>query len=337
MMQQSCIVHFSQKDISLSVPRQTPHISVVTPVYGCAACLHELYHRLLASLSEITDAFEIIMVNDESPDEAWQQIDRLARTDSRLKGISLSRNFGQHQAIAAGLDLAQGDWVIVIDCDLQDRPEEISKLYQKAQEGYDVVFGCRINRTDSFQKRMSSKLFFSILTYLTDQAFDNTIGNFSIISRKVVRAYHKMHEQHQSYRLFIQWLGFKSTTVDINHAERATGKSSYSLSKLLNLAFDSMVAYSNKPLRLTIKLGFLMALLALLYGSVLIWQYFSFKVIVPGWTSVMVAMFFLGGLILANLGVLGLYLGKVFNETKNRPIYIIDKTINFELTDDQND
>ena len=144
---------------------ENPHISIVTPVYGCANCLERLHERLVSSLSEISENFEIIMVNDGSPDDAWDRIIQLGKRDGRIKGINLSRNFGQHHAITAGLDYAHGDWVVVMDCDLQDQPEEISKLYRKAQEGYDVVFGRRIARRDNYLKRLGSELFYKVLEY----------------------------------------------------------------------------------------------------------------------------------------------------------------------------
>jgi len=301
------------------------HISVVTPVYGCCKNLDKLYKRLEKALSIITDKFEIIMVNDASPDNAWETIQQLSQKDSRVKGINLSRNFGQHQAITAGLDYAVGDWVVVMDCDLQDQPEEIIKLYNKAQEGYDVVFGRRVIRNDSFFKKLGSKIFYKIYNYFTETNIDNSVANFSIISNQVLQELQKFREQNRSYPLFVNWLGFRRINIHINHSKREDGKSSYTFQKLMNLAIDSIVSQSNKPLRLSIKFGFMLSFLSIFYGIWLILRYFTQSIPVEGWTSVMVSIFFIGGLLFANMGFLGLYIGKVFNETKNRPLYLIQE------------
>ncbi|MCG3717813.1 glycosyltransferase family 2 protein [Aliarcobacter butzleri] len=301
-------------------------MSIVIPVYGCCKSLVNLYERLTKSISLITDNFEIIMINDSSPDSAWEVIKELAQKDDRVKGIKLSRNFGQHKAISAGLDYANGDWIIVMDCDLQDQPEEIIKLYNKVQEGYDIVFGKKIERKDRYFKRLGSKLFFKIYDYFTDSKVDSTVGNFSIISKKVLSSLTQMREQTKAYPLFVNWIGFRKTEVLIEHSERKEGKSSYDMKKLVNLAIDNIVSQSNKPLKLSIKFGFILSIFSLLYGSWLIFRYFMFSIPVEGWTSVMVSIYFIGGLLFANMGILGLYIGKIFDETKNRPIYIIQET-----------
>lgn len=303
-----------------------PHISIVTPVYGCSKSLVKLYKGLEKSLSQITDHFEILMVNDSSPDNAWKEIKVLAKNDSRVKGINLSRNFGQHKAITAGLDYANGEWIVVMDCDLQDQPQEILKLYKKAQEGYDVVFGRRVERKDKFFKKLGSKLFYKVYDYFTESKVDNTIANFSIISKKALDSLKQLREQNRTYPLFVNWIGFKRTEVNINHASREEGKSSYTFGKLINLAIDSIVSQSNKPLKLSIKFGFILSFLSLLYGTWLIIKYFMFSIPVEGWTSVMVSIYFIGGLLFANMGVLGLYIGKTFDETKKRPIYLVQAT-----------
>ncbi len=305
-----------------------PKISVVTPVYGCCSSLTNLYDRLKDTLVTISDDFEIIMINDASPDDSWEVIKELAAQDKRVKGINLSRNFGQHKAITAGLDHAQGDWVVVMDCDLQDQPEEIIKLYNKAQEGYDVVFGQRIGRQDSRKKRWTSRLFISVYDYLSDSNTDPTIGNFSIISKKVVENFRKMGEQHHPYSFFVIWLGFKRTNVEVEHAKRDSGSSSYNFRKLVNLAIDNIVSQSNKPLKMSIKFGFALSFLSALYALYIVMKYFVMDAMVPGWTSVMVSIYFVAGLLFANLGFIGLYIGKIFDETKNRPIYIVDEIIN---------
>ena len=303
-----------------------PLISVVTPVYGCARALPELYERLVKTLSTITENFDIIMVNDHSPDEAWEVILQLAAKDPRVKGIKLSRNFGQHRAITAGLDYADGEWVVVMDCDLQDQPEEILKLYSKAQEGYDIVFGRRAERKDNFFKKFMSKFYNKTFIFISGLEDDHTVSSFGIINKKVVNVFRTLKEQNRRYKPFIFWLGFKRISIDVKHAPRIYGKSSYSFRKLISLAIDSIVAHSNKPLRLSIEFGFIMTFLSLLYALWLILRYFIYDVPVQGWTSVMVSIYLIGGLLFANMGVLGLYIGKVFDETKQRPIYIVSET-----------
>lgn len=301
-------------------------ISVVIPVYGCGGSLHSLYERLEKSLTLITNNFEIILVNDASPDCAWKTIKDLAQKDNRVKGINLSRNFGQHYAISAGLDHANGEWVVVMDCDLQDQPEEILKLYNKAQEGYDVVFGRRYKRNDKFFKKLGSKVFYKIYNYFTDSEIDNSVANFSIVSSRVIKEVCRFREHSRSYPLFINWLGFKRIDIDIEHANREEGKSSYTFKKLMNLAIDSIVSQSNKPLRLSIKFGFMLSFLSILYAIWLVIRYFLLQVPVEGWTSVMVSIYFIGGLLFANMGILGLYIGKIFDEAKNRPLYTIQES-----------
>ena len=302
------------------------HLSVVTPVYGCCQSLEKLYERLEKILSTITDKFEIIMVNDASPDNAWEVITQLSLKDSRVRGINLSRNFGQHKAITAGLDYASGNWVVVMDCDLQDQPEEIIKLYNKAQEGYDVVFGRRATRQDKLLKKLGSKIFHKVYDYFTEARMDSSTANFSIISQKVVKELRKFREQNRSYPLFINLVGFKRININIEHSKRELGESAYSFKKLMNLAIDSIVSQSNKPLRLSIKFGFFLSFISIFYGGWLILRYFVQEIPVAGWTSVMVSIFFIGGLLFANMGFLGLYIGKVFNETKDRPLYTIQNT-----------
>jgi dolichol-phosphate mannosyltransferase len=303
-----------------------PLISVVVPVYGCETCLKELCSRLDETLKSIPADYEIILVNDASPDDAWTTIKILHENNKYIKGIDLARNFGQHHAITAGLDAADGDWVVVMDCDLQDQPEEIPKLYDKALEGYEVVFGKRAKRQDNWFKKKASQFFYRIYDYFTGASTDYTVANFSIISKKAVRGFRRIKEQNRFYPLFIQWMGFKTASVEINHSERKQGKSAYNIRKLVTLGTDAIISQSNKPLRLSIQFGFLIASVSLIYGLYLFGRYFFLDVPVQGWTSVMVSIYFIGGLIFFNFGVLGLYIGKVFNEVKGRPLYLIRET-----------
>ena len=300
--------------------------SIIIPVYKCSKMLIELHERLEQTLSTIDNNFEIIMVDDACPDNSWEIIKKLNKKDQRVKGIALSRNFGQHHSISAGLSFAKGDWVVVMDCDLQDKPEEITKLYNKAIEGYDIVFARRIKRKDNIFKKQSSKFFYKIYNYFTNNNFDSSVGNFSIVKKKVIISYNKLREQHRPYNLFLNWLGFKKTYVDVEHLERQNGISSYSLSKLFDLGINNIISHSNKPLKILIKTGFVLSFGSFFFVIWLLINFFLYSIPVQGWTSLMISLYLLGGLLLINLGILGIYVGKVFEEIKNRPTYIISET-----------
>lgn len=314
------------------------HISIISPVYGAEKILPLLCQQLIDTVSLITENFEIILVNDESPDAAWSVIKSLAIKDPRIKGIDLSRNFGQHAAITAGMEACNGDWVVVMDCDLQDQPKEIIKMYEKAQEGYEVVFGRRHERKDGFIKQKLAHVYRKVYDYFTENKSDPTIANFGVYHRKVIDAFLRLGEQSRAMQMFIRWLGFKTIAIDIEHAPRYEGKSGYTFRRLIKLAISNIIAQSNKPLKVSIKFGFLMAFLSLLYACYRIAQYYLYGVKVEGWTSVIVSIYFIGGLLFANLGILGLYIGKIFDETKARPLYVVrETTFNKELVDDKSD
>lgn len=305
------------------------HISVVSPVYRGAEMVEELVRRISESVSQITQDFEIILVEDGSPDRSWEEIEKQCAKDSRVKGIKLSRNFGQYQAMAAGLQAAQGEWVIPIDCDLQDTPESIITFYQKAtQEDYDAVIARRVGRTDGFFRRWVSKNFHAILGFLTGTKQDSSINHFGIYRKCVIDTINLITEHNRYFPTMVQWVGFKQCTVPVKHAERAEGETSYNFSRLFNLALDIILSYSDKPLRLMVATGGAVALLAVIFGSINIVLYFLNEIEVPGYASIIVSIWFFAGLIILMLGILGLYLGKVFEETKGRPIFITEKQIN---------
>lgn len=305
-------------------------ISVVVPVYGCPAAVEPLAQRLVAAISPITEDFEIVLVNDADPKNSWAEIEKACKTDKRIKGIELSRNFGQIRAITAGLDYCSGEWVVVMDCDLQDRPEAIPQLYKKAQEGYDVVFVKRKDRKDSRSVKFLSKAFYKVFDYFTDGNYDGSICNFSISRRKVIEAYCSMREQNRAYVMFIKWLGFRSVAIEIEGDARYEGKSSYSFWKKITLANQLITAQSNKPLQLSVTIGFASALFSFVFFIAQIIKYFVKGTILAGWTSTIVSIYFVGGLILMAIGVSGIYLGYIFNEVKGRPLYVIRTILNDE-------
>jgi glycosyltransferase involved in cell wall biosynthesis len=300
-----------------------PHISVVIPVYRAEKMLDELYCRLRDAIETVTPDFEIVLVEDCGPDRSWEVIERLAAADPRVLGLQFSRNFGQHYGITAGLDACRGDWVVVMDCDLQDAPEEIPRLYAKAQQGYDVVLALRGERQDPLLKRFTSWLYYRTFSYLADIDIDGDSGNFRIMSRTVVRNFGRMREQLRFFGGHVQWMGFPTTGIEVQHQQRAEGVSSYTFGKLWKLAMDTILAYSDKPLRMAASLGLSMAAVSFVFGSYLLLRAWLQGSAVPGWSSLMVSLYFIGGLIIGILGILGVYLGKAFDESKKRPLYIV--------------
>jgi len=305
-----------------------PHISVVIPVYKAEDCLEELYRRLIASLETVTKDFEIILVEDCGGDRSWPMIVDMARRDMRVKGIQFSRNFGQHYGITAGLDHCDGDWVVVMDCDLQDRPEEIPRLYAAVLEGYDVALARRGRRNDPILKRFTSWLFYKTFSYLVDMDYDGETGNFRIVSRKVVESFRTMRERLRFFGGLVAWMGFPTVSIDVQHDARFAGQSTYTFRKLWKLAGETIIAYSDKPLRLSIRFGFIISALAFGYGSHIIYRALIHGTTITGWSSLIVSVYFLGGIIISILGVMGVYLGKMFDESKHRPLYLIRHEIN---------
>jgi polyisoprenyl-phosphate glycosyltransferase len=303
--------------------RPAPHISVIVPVYKAEGSLDELYTRLVASLEQITTHFEIVLVEDCGGDRSWEIIVKLARLDPRVRGIQFSRNFGQHYGITAGMDHCNGDWVVVMDCDLQDQPEEIPRLYRKAQEGYEMVLAHREDRKDSALKRATSWAFYRIFSYLADIEYDGNVGNFRILSRKVVLNFRCMREQLRFFGGLVKWMGFPATTIEVEHAYRVGGKSTYTFSKLWKLASETIIAYSDKPLKIAVRFGFVLSFFSFLYGIYITYRALFHGSAITGWASLIVSFYFLGGVIISILGIIGIYLGKTFDETKKRPLYII--------------
>jgi len=307
-----------------------PALSVISPVYMAEGIIAELVSQLKNSLSPITEDYEIVLVNDASPDNSWDSIVKECKKDKRIKGISLSRNFGQHYAITAGLSYAKGEWVVVMDCDLQDKPEEIPSLYKKAQEGYDIVLARRVNRKDHLFKRVSSKLFHHLYSYLSGMKTDSGIANFGIYHIKVIKQFNMMKELSRSFPSLLSYLGFKTTVINVKHSDSFDGKSSYSLRKLLKLSGDVIMANSNKPLKMTLKLGFTISLISFLLAIYNIVARLTGIITVAGFTTTVFSIWFVGGLILFVLGVVGLYIGKIFDQVKDRQLFIVSEKINIE-------
>ena len=302
-------------------------ISVVIPVYYGEKSLSLLAERLTAVFVQLNCDYEIIMVNDASPDASWNVIKKLRLGNDKVIGVNLSRNFGQHYAIPAGLSEATGDWIVVMDCDLQDVPEEITKLYNKAIEGYDVVLAKRTVRKDKFFKKFFSRMFYAVLSYLSGIKYDPAIANFGIYKNIVIREILTLPEKNKFFPTMVQWIGFNQTAIEVRHADRAFGETSYNFKKLFNLSLDIVLSYSDKPLRLAIKLGMLITFTSILFTIYQVYHWLNGDIAVPGYASIIISIWFLSGIIIFVFGIIGLYVGKIFENVKNRPSYIVKEKI----------
>ena len=305
-----------------------PQISVAAPVYNQQRrTLEELVTRLSAVLSTISADYEIVLVDDGSVNDAWAAIREMADRDPRVKGFRLARNFGQHVAITAALDRAEGNWVVVMDADLQDRPEVIADLYAKAQQGFDVVFVNRIARPEPLHYRIATACFYALLNIVSGQAYNRLQGNFSIVSSDAIRAYRSVRESNRFYGGILRWVGFRHGSIDAQHAAPDGGHSSYNFMKRLRFAFGIIVGFSSRLLYVAIAVGLLMALGSFFAAAfIVIEKLQNPDYPVQGWPSVMTAIFFTAGVTNVAIGLTGLYIGQILQQTKGRPLYIVSST-----------
>ncbi len=305
-----------------------PEISVVSPVYRAEETVFELVRRLTEVLEKITKQFEIVLVEDGSPDRSWERIRECCARDRRVRGIRLSRNFGQHAAITAGLSEARGDWVVVMDCDLQDNPDYIPELYRHALAGAEVVYTEKEKREHGRVKNFFAHGFARVSNWLSrgDQA-DPRVGAYSMVSRRVVEAFLRMEDVNRHYLTLLRWLGFTSARVQVRHERRFAGRSSYSLTALVRHAVAGIVSHSDRLLYLSVALGFGFLVLFLFAGTALIVAYFQlgFR---AGWTSTVVLLLLTTSTILLSIGTAGIYIGKIFDQVKGRPLYVIEQRRN---------
>lgn len=307
----------------------TPLLSIVSPVYQGEDLVNELVRRIVEEVGQITDNFEVVLVEDGSSDKSWEMIAENCLKDRRIKGIKLSRNFGQHYAVTAGLQYCSGECAVIMDCDLQDNPRDIQLLYEQFKNGYEVVFTKRIRRRHPFFKRITAKLYNSLYRILSDKNYDVDAGSLTLISRRVKEEFLKLKDKDRLYIQLLKWIGFKSTFVPVEHGERLAGKTTYSLSKLFFVALQGWTSHSHRLLQLSTFAGFLLSITTFVIGIYIVILYFlrGFQV---GWPSLFVAILFSTGLILMSIGVAGIYIGKIFEQSKDRPLFIVDKKINVE-------
>lgn len=309
-----------------------PLLSVVSPVFRSDAIVPEFVRRTLESASRVSTDFELVLVDDGSPDGSWQAILRECERDARVKGLQLSRNFGQQPAITAGLAHARGQYVVVMDSDLQDDPAYIPALFQKAAEGYDIVFARRRIRRFGAIRNLFTGLYYAMFRWLAAVDYDQRVGAYSIIARPVVEAFLQFGDYRRGYVIVLNWLGFRRAYVDVEHRERPVGRSGYTTFALIRHAITIAVTYSDKPLRLSIYFGLALSGVSFLLGIWLAINYFRSNVgqLALGWTSIIISHLFLSGLLLTSLGVVGLYVGRIFEQVKHRPVFVVRETRNLE-------
>ena len=313
---------------------QEPEFSVVIPLYNEEENIPELYGRLTVVMGTLCDqmkldksGYEIILVDDGSSDSSWDLIKGLNEKDGRVKGICFARNFGHHVAITAGLDRAKGRSVILMDGDLQDPPEEVPRLAEKFQEGYDLVYGIRKQRNDPLLKKMTSFVFWWILRRFSGVDMPQGQTMLRIMSRRLVDALNEMREHARFIHGMMAWTGFKTATLEVRHSPRMKGKSKYSIPRMFRLAFHAVTAFSTVPLRLATYMGFISSFLSFLAGLHFVYKKIFYGIPVTGYASIIVAIFFVGGIQMLVLGIIGEYIGRTYQEVQKRPLYILKETI----------
>jgi glycosyltransferase involved in cell wall biosynthesis len=310
-------------------PKSSPQldISVVIPVYNEQASLPALYARLQQVLSALGLRYELIFINDGSTDNSLHLIRELASRQPEVKYIDFSRNFGHQVAVSAGLDRASGAAVVIMDSDLQDPPEVIADLYARWKQGFEVVYGRRRQRPgESAAKKLTASFFYRLLARITHISIPVDTGDFRIIGRKVVEALRQMPEKHKFIRGQISWVGFSQTYLEYDRAERTGGQTAYTYGKMTRLALDAITSFSNLPLKLATLSGFLVSGVAFLLMLYTFYSRYISKDYVPGWSSIMVSVLFLGGVQLITIGIIGEYVSRLSDNVRNRPLYIVNDT-----------
>lgn len=306
-------------------------ISVIVPMYNEEAVFNTLFSVLDKTLGALDLEYEVICVDDGSRDRTREMLSAKTQQDKRVKAVLLSRNFGKEAAMTAALDFASGDAVIPIDADLQDPPELIGLMVQKWREGFDVVYAKRVSRaSDTRMKRNSAGLFYRIFNMLSETPIPENVGDYRLMDRRVVEAIKRLPEKDRFMKGLFCWPGFNSTTIEFERQERAEGVTKFNYWKLWNFALNGITSFSSFPVRLGVYLGFLVSAVAFLYGAIIMVKTLFTGVDVPGYASLMVVVLFIGGIQLFFLGLLGEYIGRIYKEVKNRPIYIVDKALGFD-------
>ncbi|MHB8694628.1 MAG: glycosyltransferase family 2 protein [Solirubrobacteraceae bacterium] len=304
----------------------TVELSVVVPTYGCAPCLHALHERLARTLARMGVEYELVFVDDGATDGSWDVLQQLAAGDRHIRAYRLSRNFGQHMAITAGIARSSGRWIVVMDCDLQDPPEQIPRLYAKALVGHEVVFARRLERPGSVLRRAAGELYFRLLNLTAGTDIDRSYGTFSIISRKVADAFLEFRDRDRHYLFILYWLGFNHSSIEFAYADRHSGQSAYGLRQLLGHALDGLVFQTTVLLRWIAYAGFALASAGALLAAYIIVVVLTGST-PPGWASLAIFSLLLSGFVITSSGIIGLYVGKMFEQVKERPMYVVADAI----------
>lgn len=311
-------------------------VSIVIPVFNEEEVLPETYRRLTAVMEKTNQSYELLFVNDGSRDRSRTILEELVQKDRRVRAIHFSRNFGHQAAITAGMDYARGEAVIVIDADLQDPPEVIPEMLAKWQEGYEVVYGKRLKREgETFFKRLTASLFYRFLQRMTNVDIPLDTGDFRLLDRKVVEVMRLLREKNRFVRGLVSWVGFRQVALPYVREKRFAGETKYPLRKMLKLAWDGITSFSDKPLKIASYIGFLLSLVSFVYLLVILISKLLGKNTVPGWASLAVINLFFSGVILIILGVMGEYIGRIYDEAKNRPLYIVEKITDGSASEDE--
>lgn len=302
-----------------------PVISIICPCYNEEEVINIFLERIEIILKEIDKSYEIIFINDGSKDNTLNKLIELKELYSNIRIINLSRNFGKESALTAGLDYANGEVIIPIDVDLQDPPELIKDFIEKWQEGYDVVLAKRVDRTsDSHSKRLSANLFYMFHNKIADVKIPNNVGDYRLFTKKVLEAIKKLPENQRFMKGIFSWVGFKTTTVEYIREKREAGNTSFNGWKLWNLAIEGITSFSTIPLKIWLYIGSIISFLSFLYGSIIIIKTLIFGIDLPGYASLLSVVLFLGGIQLMGIGILGEYIGRIYSESKRRPVYIVE-------------
>lgn len=307
-----------------------PRLSVVSPVFNAERCIDELHRRLTAVLQSMEIDYEIVLVDDGSSDRSAERLECIAAADARVTALFLSRNFGQHAAILAGLAEARGEAIVAIDCDLQDPPESIPALYVRMLEGFDVVIASRSRRKDSLFKRATSRLWFAAVNRLSEHPIQPGAGAFSLITKQVAGELLRMPNRRSHYQLLLRWVGFRQTYVAVEHAARFEGRSSYSLGKLFAHALAGVITHSTRLLYLSVYAGFTFMALSILQFAYVVFLKLRHGIGVAGWASLMAAIWLVGGAVLFSLGVIGIYLARIVEDVQQRPVYVVRRRMRTE-------
>jgi len=306
-------------------------ISVVIPAYNEEEVIRHCYDKLSEVMFDTSYEYELVFVNDGSKDQTLGILDDLARLDEHVRIVNFARNFGHQAAVTAGINVSRGDCVVIIDADLQDPPEVIHQMLEKWEEGYDVVYGKRRKRKgETIFKLASASLFYRFLQRMSDTEIPRDTGDFRLIDRKVVHVFNRMTEKNKFIRGIISWIGFNQTFVEYDRNERFAGTTKYPLRKMLAFASDGIFSFSSKPLKLITRMGTMTVLLAfvvLVYS--LCAKLFDLPTVMPGWTSIMTAITLFSGVQMLSLGVMGEYIGRIYDESKGRPQYIVRETVHY--------